>query len=192
LVLSAAVALAALPAPAKGQGLVEMAKEAAKKTSVGKQVRKLGAEAQLLDATTVNLEASNLSTVQVGSLKLGVSSVDIKNGDAVRLRLYLFNPAQQDAAVPVPPADLFTLVDEKGRKLELMGELSVKNMVAGSTEITVPAMERIEMTLLYESLAADAKLGNLKVGSTGTITGIPLNTGAPVTPAAAANSPWKK
>jgi hypothetical protein len=111
--------------PVRGQGLLEKAKEAAKKTSVGKQVRKFGAEAQLLDATTVDLEERNLPKVQVGTLQLGISSVDIKNGDAVRLKLYLFNPAQQNTAVPLPPGELFVLIDEKGRRLELMSEPSV-------------------------------------------------------------------
>lgn len=191
----ASVSVATISSAASAQGLLDKAKDVAKKTSIGKGVTKLGAQAQLLDATTVNLEDKNLPQIDVGALKLGISSVEIKNNEAVRLHLYLFNPAQTNTVVPLPPSDLFTLIDEKGRRLELQGQIGVKNLVAGSTEITVPAMERVEMSLLYNGMMADAKLGTLKVGSTGNIVGIPINTTA--TPAGAAagqasNSPWKK
>jgi len=191
----ASVSIATISSTANAQGLLEKAKGVAKKTSIGKGVSKLGAQAQLLDATTVNLEDKNIPQIDVGALKLGISSVEIKNNEAVRLHLYLFNPAQQNTVVPLPPSDLFTLIDEKGRRLELQGEIGVKNLVAGATEITVPAMERVEMSLLYNGMMTDAKLGTLKVGTTGNIVGIPINTTA--APAAAANgqassSPWKK
>lgn len=181
---------------AKAQGLLDKAKDIAKKTSVGKSVTKLGAQAQLIDATTINLEDKNFPQVQVGMLKLGISSVEVKNGEAVRLHLYLFNPNPQNAAVPVPPGDLFVLVDDKGRRLDQQGELGVKDLPTGAAEITVPAMERVAMSLLYANVASDARLGALKVGSTGNITGIPLNTAAGGA-AAAVNaqnsaSPWKK
>ncbi len=190
----AAIAAAATPSSTNAQGLLGMVKEAAKKTSIGKSVVKLGSQAQLLDATTVNLDDKNLSQIQVGALKLGVSAIDIKNNEVVRLHLFLFNPAQTDVAVPLPPSDLFTFFDDKGRQLELLGDLGIKDLAAGATEITVPALERIEMSILYNGMAADARLGTLKVGSTGNITGIPINTGAA---AATANSqgqanPWKK
>ena len=194
-VILATVSIVALSGTAQAQGLLDKAKDAAKKTSIGKSVTKLGTQAQLLDATNVNLEDKNLAQIDVGALKLGISSVEIKNNEAVRLHLYLFNPAQTNTVVPVPPSDLFTLIDEKGRRLELQGQIGVKNLVAGSTEITVPAMERVEMSLLYSGMMSDAKLGTLKVGSTGNIVGIPINTTA--APPGAANaqsssSPWKK
>lgn len=191
----AALAAAAAPCAVNAQGLLDKAKDVAKKTSIGKSVTKLGTQAQLLDATTVSLEEKNLPQIDVGGLKLGISSVEIKNNEAVRLHLYLFNPAQTNTVIPLPPSDLFTLIDEKGRRLELQGQIGVKNLVAGATEITVPGMERVEMSLLYSGMMTDAKLGTLKVGSTGNIVGIPINTTA--APAAAANgqassSPWKK
>jgi hypothetical protein len=62
-------------------------------------------------------------------------------------------------------------------------------------------MERVEMSILFASMAADAKLATLKIGSTGTIAGIPVNTAVAGTPAAstsaadaksASASPWKR
>ena len=183
---------------AHAQGLLDKAKDIAKKTSVGKGVTKLGAQAQLIDATSLDLEDKNFPQVQVGMLKLGISSVEIKNGEAVRLHLYLYNPNPQNTAVPVPPGDLFVFVDEKGRRLDQMGELSVKGLQAGTADINVPAMERVEMSLLYGGIAGDARLATLKIGTTGTITGIPVNTAAGVAASAAtantqnSSSPWKK
>ena len=191
----ASVSIATISSTANAQGLLEKAKDAAKKTSIGKSVTKLGTQAQLIDATTVSLEEKNLPQIDVGALKLGISSVEIKNNEAVRLHLYLFNPAQTNTVVPLPPSDLFTLIDEKGRRLELQGQIGVKNLIAGATEITVPGMERVEMSLLYSGMMTDAKLGTLKVGSTGNIVGIPLNTTAAGTAAAngqTSSSPWKK
>ena len=195
---AAMVFLTALSINANAQGLLDKAKDIAKKTSVGKGVTKLGAQAQLIDATSLNLEDKNFPQVQVGMLKLGISSVEVKNGEAVRLHLYLYNPNPQNTAVTVPPGDLFIFVDEKGRRMDQQGELGVKGLQAGSAEINVPAMERVEMSLLYGNIASDARLATLKIGTTGTITGIPVNTAAGV--AASANStntqnsssPWKK
>jgi len=184
---------------ASAQGLLDKAKDVAKKTSIGKSVSKLGTQAQRLDATSVNLDDKNLPQIDVGGMKLGIASVEIKNNEAVRLHLYLYNPAQANSVIPLPPSDLFALIDEKGRRLELQGQIGVKNLAAGAAEITVPAMERVELSLLYSGMMSDAKLGTLKVGSTGNITGIPLNTAAAPPPAANANaaaqassSPWKK
>ena len=169
--------LVTLTNPARAQGLLDKAKDAVKKTSIGQSVSKLGAEAKLIDATTVQLDSRNLPTVQVGILKLGISAVEIKNGEAVRLKLYLFNSTPQAASVPMPPPDLFVFVDEHGRKLEMLGTPVVKDVPAGG-DITVPGMERTEMAILFGSLAADARLGNLKVGTAGIISGIPINTAA--------------
>lgn len=196
----AAVSSAATPCASNAQGLFDKAKDVAKKSSIGQKATKLGTEAQMIDATGVDLEAKNIPQISVGTLQLGISGVDIKNNNAVRLKLYLFNPAQQDAAVPVPTPDLFVLIDEKGRRLELLGTPEVKNLVAGATDINVPGMERVAMTLLFHGMAGDARLGTLKVGTAGNISGIPLNTaaappGSSATQPAAAQgpaSPWKK
>ena len=189
--MQTAAFLLALATPAGAQGLLDKAKDAVKKTSIGQSVSKLGAEAKLLDATTVQLDSRNLATVQVGILKLGISAVDIKNGEAVRLKLYLFNPTPQAASVPAPPPDLFVFVDDRGRKLTMLGIPSVKDLAAGA-DITVPGMERVEMAVLFESLA-DARLGNLKVGSAGIISGIPINTAASGAAATTTNpaGPWR-
>lgn len=190
--LLAAAFLITSAAHAGAQGLLDKAKDIAKKTSIGQSVSKLGAEAKLLDATTVQLDSRNLPTVQVGVLKLGISAVDIKNGEAVRLKLYLFNSTPQAASVPMPPPDLFVLVDDRGRKLAMLGAPSVKELPAGA-DITVPAMERVEITILFESVAADARLANLKVGTAGAISGIPINTAASGAAATTGNpaSPWR-
>ena len=195
-VVMAAACIAGISNASNAQGLLDKAKDIAKKTSVGKSVTKLGAQAQLIDATTLNLESKNFPQVQVGMLRLGIASVDVKNGVAVRLHLFLYNPNQQNTALPVPPSDIFIFVDEKGRKLDQQGELEVKDLPAGSPEINVPAMERVEMSLLYGNIASDARLGALKIGNNGTITGIPLNTaagGGTPTPTNQQNSssPWK-
>jgi hypothetical protein len=201
LLLIVAASLVVTSPPIHAQGLLDKAKNVAKKTSVGKSLTKLGTEAQMLDAPSFDLEPRNIPTVAVGSLQLGISGVDIKNNEAVRLKLYLFNPAKDNTAVPLPPPDMFVLVDEKGRRLTLVGELSVKDLPAGAAEITVPGMERVEMSILFASMAADAKLATLKIGSTGTIAGIPVNTAVAGTPAAstsaadaksASASPWKR
>ncbi len=198
--ICAAVSSAATPCALNAQGLFDKAKDVAKKSSIGQKATKLGTEAQMVDATGVDLEAKNIPQISVGTLQLGISGVDIKNNNAVRLKLYLFNPAQQDASVPVPTPDLFVLVDEKGRRLELLGTAEVKNLAAGAAEIKVPAMERVPMTLLFHGIAGDARLGTLKIGTAGNIAGIPLNTAAApagsstAAPAAAqaVASPWKK
>jgi hypothetical protein len=196
----AAVSSAATPCALNAQGLFDKAKDVAKKSSIGQKATKLGTEAQMIDATGVDLEEKNIPPISVGTLQLGISGVDIKNFNAVRLKLYLFNPAQQDASVPVPTPDLFVLVDEKGRRLELLGTPEVKNLTAGAAEIKVPGMERVAMTLLFHGMAGDARLGTLKIGTAGNIAGIPLNTAAAPPgsstsqPAAASGpaSPWKK
>lgn len=178
--------------PAGAQGLLDKAKDAVKKTSIGQSVSKLGAEAKLLDATTVQLDSRNLPTVQVGMLKLGISAVEIKNGEAVRLKLYLFNPTPQAASVPSPPPDLFVLVDEHGRKLEMLAPPAVKDVPAGG-DITVPGMERTELAILFGEIAADARVGNLKVGTAGIISGIPIHTSAAGAAAKDPNQagPWR-
>src|SRR5215208_4697361 len=172
----ASVSIATISSSADAQGLLDKAKDVAKKTSIGQKATKLSTEAQMIDATGVDLEAKNIPQISVGTLQLGISGVDIKNNNGVRLKLYLFNPVAQDAAVPVPTPDLFVLLDEKGRRLELLGTAEVKDLAAGAAEIKVPGMERVAMTLLFHGMAADARLGTLKIGTAGNIPGIPLNT----------------
>jgi hypothetical protein len=200
LLLIVTASLVVTAPPIRAQGLLDKAKNVAKKTSVGKSLTKLGTEAQMLDAPSFDLEARNIPTVAVGSLQLGIAGVDIKNNEAVRLKLYLFNPAKDNTAVPLPPSDMFVLVDEKGRRLTLVGDLSVKDLPAGAAEITIPGMERVEMSILFGAMAADARTATLKIGSTGAIAGIPVNTAVAGTPSAtnaadtksASSSPWKR
>ena len=101
-VILAAVSIVAVSGTAQAQGLFDKAKDVAKKSSIGQKATKLQTEAQMIDATGVDLEAKNIPPISVGTLQLGISGADIKNNTGVRLKLYLFNPAQQDAAVPVP------------------------------------------------------------------------------------------
>jgi hypothetical protein len=166
------------PTSGAQQGLLGKVKDAAKKSSLGKGATRIGLEAMLLDGTTVNLDDRNLSVVPVDDLKLGISAVDLKNGEAVRLKLYLFNSTSKDVTTPLPPADIFSLVDDKGRKLDAFGDPEIKDLQEGATEVTVPAKERIEVSLLYGSVPVNARVGTLKVGSMGMISNIPLNTAA--------------
>lgn len=178
--------------PAKGQGILKRIKDKAKSTAVSKGIDKLSAEAQMIDATQIDLDSRKLSTVQVGAVVFGVGAVEIKNAQAVRLHAYLHNPAaQQSATVPIPESDLFVLVDDKGRKLDRISELQIENLPEGATEITVPPLERVSLYLLYGGVTPDVRMGALKVGTLGVIQGIPLHTSAAASDTSAANL-WKK
>jgi hypothetical protein len=157
---------------------VKRAREAARGTGLGTSVLRTAAEAQLLDATRISLDESGLATLGVGTLTLGVSAVEIRNGTALRLHAYLYNPGAQTTTVPLPDPELFVLVDGQGRRLQWLAGPNVDGLAEGAAEITVPALERVSFTLLYDEVAAGAQLGTLKVGELGMIPGIPLHTSA--------------
>ena len=175
-----------IPAPAAAQSeWVKRAKEAARGTAVGGAVTRLSTEAQMLDATRVDLEGRGFASVPVGTLVFGIAGVDIKNDEGVRLRAYLHNPSAQEASVPIPGAELFTLVDVRGRKLELVSGPDVQGVAEGAATITIPALERVSIALLFAGPRADGAKATLKVGTLGMIAGIPVHTSA----AASAQAP---
>jgi hypothetical protein len=185
--LAGALLLPSAPAEAQG-GWVQRARDAARGTGVGRSVLRTTAEAQLLDATRILLDDAGLPTLAVGALALGISAVDVRDGAALRLHAYLYNSATEAATVPVPDADLFVLVDEQGRRPTRLGDVQFEGLEEGAGEIVVPALERVEFTILYAEVPAGAKRGTLKVGALGMIPGIPLSStaGAPANASAAA------
>lgn len=160
------------------QGIAGKLKRAAENTGIAREAKKLEVEAEMLDARKVDLEERVLPTLSVGSLVLGISAAQIKNGDGVRLWAYLFNPTATDDSVPVPDPELFTLVDQRGRRLERLGGVEVEDLPSGSARIEVPAYERVTLFLLFEGAEPGASTGMLKVGEIGVIPGIPVHTDA--------------
>lgn len=186
--LAGALLLSATPARGQG-GWVQRARDAARGTGVGRSVLRTTAEARLLDATRIPLDEAGLPTLAVGGLTLGISAVEVRDGAALRLHAYLYNPAAESAAVPVPDADLFVLVDEQGRRPARLGDVDVDGLEEGAGEIVVPALERVALSILYAEIPAGAKRGTLKVGTLGMIAGIPLSASASVPANAAAAQP---
>ena len=186
--LAGALLLSASPAQGQG-GWVQRARDAARGTGVGRSVLRTTAEAQLLDATRIPLDDAGLPTLAVGGLTLGITAVEVRDGTALRLHAYLYNPAAESATVPVPGADLFVLVDEQGRRPVRLGEVDVEGLAEGAGEIVVPALERVALSVLYAEIPAGAKRGTLKIGTLGMITGIPLSASAGVPANAAAAQP---
>lgn len=177
-VLLAALLIAASgfhPTDAGGQNLLDRAKKAVGNTSVARKANAAALEVDMIDATYIDLEGAGLSQVAVGSLRFGVSGVEIANGKGVRVRAYLFNPGSADVTVPVPDGDLFRLVDSKGRTLELAAG---PRLDAGdeSAEVTVPALERIALSLLFADAPAEPDRATLKVGSLGMVAELPVHT----------------
>lgn len=138
----------------------------------------------LASAPTVELEEAGLATLQAGDITIGVSSVQAKDSVGVRLRVYLYNPGAEAASVEVPEKEVFALVDDRGRRLEPLTGLRIRNLPRDARTIEVPAMERVTGTILFPAPPARAGSVMLKVGAEGRIAGIPLD-GAPVQPVAA-------
>jgi hypothetical protein len=165
-----------MSADAQERNLLRRAAGIVKETGVGKVVHELTSEIQMLGATVVDLDQRDLPQISLGTLQLGVSGVEIKNGEAVRVRVFLFNPEIQEAQVPVPDPDWFVLVDTKGRRLERISGLSIEGAGSGATIITVPGLERVALSILYGKGTADAPTAILKVSTLGTIAPIPVHT----------------
>lgn len=179
------VLLLATAAPAHAQSdWLKAARDAARGTAVGSAVSRISTRAQMLDATRIDLEARGLPTVAVGPLEFGVAAVDVKNGDGVRVRGYLYNATLHPAVIPLPGEELFVLVDSRGRRLERVAGPEVEGAADGAAEVTVPALERVEVTLLFAGGRADGATATLKVGSVGMIPGIPVHTSAAAASAA--------
>jgi hypothetical protein len=169
----------ALAAPVDAQGILGRTKKKVRTSAPAQEVNRLSTEAQLLGATFVDLEAAGLPVLAVGPLTFGVGGVEIKNQEGVRLHAYLYNPsASESAVIPAPGRELFVLVDERGRRMDLLGDVEVDDVPKGAAEITVPALERVELYLLYGAPQAGANTATLKVGEIGIIAGIPVHTAA--------------
>ena len=187
--------LSSTASPAAAQGILDRAAAAAARTGIGKAVRNLSAEADLIDATKVDLDGRGLPTVQVGPLTFGVSAVEIKEGEAVRLHTYLLNPGTEPASVPLPSPEFFVLIDEHGRRLERLGGVAVKDAPKGAAEITVPALERVTLYILFGDLKASPGMGTLKIAESMMIPGIPLSAVAagslpPAGSSGGSSNPW--
>ena len=177
--LAGTVCLLLVSAPVLAQNsLLERAKGAARKTELGKGISRTALEAQMLDSKRISVEDKGLSTLPVGSLTFGIAAIEVKNDVGVRLHAYLLNPGTEAVSIPVPDPELFVLVDSKGRRLERVSGPSVEGTEEGASEITVPAMERVLVTLLFDDPKADGPTATLKVGSLGMISGIPVHTSA--------------
>ncbi|MFN2384628.1 MAG: hypothetical protein ABR559_10295 [Gemmatimonadota bacterium] len=142
----------------------------------------------LFGATAIDLEAAGLETIDVGELVFGVASVDVADETALRVRAYLYNPDAAPAAVPVPGVALFVLVDERGRKIELQA-VEVEDLPRGADAVSVPGLERTNVSLIFSAPPSGALLGALKVGPLGVIQDIPLHSSA--LPAGAGNA-WSQ
>lgn len=164
-------------AAAQGAGIKKKVSNIAKGSIFGRAASGLSAEAELLDATTVELDGRGLPTIPVGALTFGVAAVEIKDGEAVRLHAYLLNPGADEVRIPRPTPEMFVLVDEKGRRLERLGGVEAEDQ-PDAAAIVVPPLERVTLYVLFGDLKADAQTGTLKVGAVGMIGGLPLSTAA--------------
>jgi len=172
------------------QSLLDRAKKAVQKTSIGKQVDATALEVEMLDASYIDLENSGLGQVRVGQLSFGLSGLDIADGKGIRLQAYLYNPTSQDATIPAPGPDLFRLVDSRGRTLELLSGPKIEDG-GGSGQITIPGLERIHLSILFGGTPDTPGTAILKIGNLGVIENIPVHTGsAAEISSGGANSVW--
>lgn len=180
--------LAATPAGAQSDWL-KKARDAAKSSQVGKTFSKASVQAQMIDARAVSLEERGLPTVAVGALALGVAGVEIKDDVGVRVHAFLHNPTGQAVSVPVPDPELFVLVDARGRRLERVAGPSIEKLADGAGSVSIPALERVEMTLLFAAPKPTGPTATLKVGELGAIPGIPVHSSAAAAGAQATGAP---
>lgn len=112
-----------------------------------------------------------------GALQASVRAVDVVNGVVARVHLALYNPGETPVTEPIPDDSAFVLVDGTGTRFQLASVRS-KEVAAGPT-FTVPALERINVALVFllnKSVATDAVL---KVGNTLIIRGVPIRREVP-------------
>ena len=160
---------------ATAQGISEKLNKAAQKFAAA------SAEAAMSSgATSLDLETRGLTTVSVGELSVGAWQIDVKDAVAVRVHVFYRNPKDTSVSVPVPGDDTFALVDDKGRRMQLLSVRFEKKPKDG-TGLTVPALERVTLALMFYMPTSDASEAVLKVGTAGLIRGIPLKT-APSAP----------
>lgn len=143
-------------------------------TRAAKGISSTSAELAMRGATSIDLESQALPAVSMDPLTFGVSKVEVKDKVGVRVHAYFYNSTDQAVSIPLPEPGMFVLVDEKGRRLEAVSEPRIDKLAKGATEIMVPALERVSMRILYGAPAADAEQAVLKVGTHGSIRGIPV------------------
>ena len=161
--------------PVGAQGLFE------KVTKAAKGFASVTTEAGMIGALNVDLETRNLPTVTVGETSVGVSQIDFKESVGVRIHIYYLNATDQPVSIPIPTDQTFVLVDGKGRRLLFLA-LRLKDTPKGATTLTIPALERVNLTALYNLPAGVGGEAILKVGTSGMIRGIPLGDGQSVSP----------
>jgi hypothetical protein len=174
----AAVLLLISTPPVAGQDwLTRRAASVVKETRIAQDVNLAALEARMITATLIDLEEHELDAVFVGSLTFRVSAVEVLNGVGVRVHAYLHNTNAFNETVPAPTADLFVLVDSRGRRIEIV-DIDIEGPPAGATNIPVAALERIGLSLLFVDPPREPVTATLKVGELGMIGGIPVHTGA--------------
>jgi hypothetical protein len=131
------------------------------------------AELVLAKAPSMDLEARGLTAPGYGGLTVGVSRVQARDTSALRVWAYLFNPTDSAVRLALPAEASFALVDARGRRLTLVGPPKFTNLPKDATEISVPALERVEFALVVAAFPADITEVMLKVG-TSVIRGVPV------------------
>lgn len=144
--------------------------------------------ADLALASAVTIDAASIAPVPHGALQAGVTSVQVVNGSVVRLHLYFYNGGDSTVTQPALPNSAFVLLDGTGQRFTLVSVRS-REIRAGAKTMSVPALERVGVDVVFmlnNSSAADAVL---KVAPGTVIRGIPIRQGAPQAPAAPAVAP---
>jgi hypothetical protein len=175
--VAASLLLASSPPVAGQDWLTRRAASVVKETRIAQDVSRAALEARMITATLIDLEAHELGAVFVGSLTFRVSAVEVQNGVGVRVHAYLHNTNTFNETVPAPTADLFVLVDLRGRRIEIV-DMDIEGLPADATEIPVAALERVGLSLLFADPPREPVTATLKVGELGLIGGIPVHTGA--------------
>jgi hypothetical protein len=139
------------------------------------------AEMVLAKAPSLDLEARGLTAPGYGGLTVGVSKVQARDTSALRVWAYLFNPTDSAIRLAMPAEASFALVDARGRRLTLIGPPKFTNLDKDATEISVPALERVEFALVVAAFPSDIIEVMLKVG-TSVIRGVPVRVDAAVAP----------
>ena len=154
-------------AAARAQGTVQ------KITKAAQSVASFAADIALAKSVTIDAEARGVTPLTIDAIQVGVDKVDVKNGAAVRIHLFYFNPTDQPATIALPGDDYFSLIDLKGRRFQLLS-LRAPGVAKGSTQLTVPHLERTSISLVFALEHSTESEALLKVGTTGVIRGIPI------------------
>lgn len=144
--------------------------------------------ADLTLASAVPIDATSIAPVPYGALQVGVTSVDVVNGSVVRLHLYFYNGSDAPVTQPALPNSAFVLLDGTGQRFTLVSVRS-REVPAGATTMTVPALERVGVDVVFKLNNSPATDAVLKVAPATVIRGIPIRQGATQAPAAPVVAP---